>query len=66
MGKELALGLGLATTLPEIGNALNSFLTPIIYEHTQSLGPPLLTSFGFCIVAFVSACIITYLDKRAD
>lgn len=31
LGKELSLALGLATTLPEFGNALNSYLTPIIY-----------------------------------
>ena len=36
-GKELAFALGLAITIPELGNALNSFLTPIIYEKTQSL-----------------------------
>lgn len=30
-GKELALALGIAITFPELGNALNSWLTPLIY-----------------------------------
>lgn len=31
VGKELAFALGLAITVPELGNALNSYLSPIIY-----------------------------------
>lgn len=30
-GKELALALGIAVTFPELGNALNSWLTPLFY-----------------------------------
>lgn len=31
LGKELAFAIGVATTLPELGNALNSVITPIIF-----------------------------------
>lgn len=31
MGKELAFALGLATALPELGNAFNSFFSPLIF-----------------------------------
>lgn len=30
-GRELALALGIAVTFPELGNALNSWLTPLFY-----------------------------------
>lgn len=66
VGKELAFALGLAITFPELGNALNSFLTPIIYDNTQSLGPPLFTSVGVCSISFLCAIWAAYIDKRAD
>lgn len=66
VGKELAFALGLAITFPELGNALNSFLTPIIYDNTQSLGPPLFTSVGVCSISFLCAVWAAYIDKRAD
>jgi MFS family permease len=34
VGQELSFALGLAITLPELGNALNSFVTPLVYEKT--------------------------------
>lgn len=52
--------------MPELGNALNSFATPLIYEETQSLGPPLFTSVGVCSFSFLCALWAAYLDKRAD
>jgi len=33
-GKELSFALGIGITFPELGNALNSYLTPIIYEYS--------------------------------
>lgn len=65
-GKELAFALGLAITIPELGNALNSYLTPIIYEKTNSLGPPLFVSVGVCSVSFLCAVWAAYIDKSAD
>ena len=66
LGKELAFSIGLVTTLPELGSALNSVITPLIYENTQSLGAPLLTSVGLCFIGFLSACGAAYIDKIAD
>jgi MFS family permease len=65
-GKELSFALGIGITCPELGNALNSYLTPIIYEKTGSLGPPLFTSVGFCIVGFICAIFVSRMDKRAE
>lgn len=66
IGMELGLALGMVATLPEFGNALNSYLTPIIYENTQKLAAPLFVSVGLCVVSFIFACLITYLDMKAD
>ena len=32
-GKESALAMGLIMTIPELGSALNSFLSPLFYEN---------------------------------
>jgi hypothetical protein len=60
------MALGLAITVPELGNALNSVVTPIIYEKAQSLGPPLFTSVGVCSFSFLCAVSAALLDKYAD
>jgi hypothetical protein len=62
----LAFALGLAITIPELGNALNSYLTPIIFENINSLGLPLFTSVGICFLSFICAIWAAYLDKAAD
>lgn len=65
-GKELAFALGLAITLPELGNALNSYLSPIIYEKDHNLGAPLFVSVGICCVSSLCAIWAVYLDMKAS
>lgn len=65
-GKELAFALGIAFTFPELGNAFNSLITPLIYQNTQSLGTPLLTSVFVCVISLVCAILAAFLDKKAD
>lgn len=65
-GKELAFALGIAVTFPELGNAFNSWLTPIIYESSGSLGTPLLVSVFICLISLMCAIGAAYIDKKAD
>jgi nitrate/nitrite transporter NarK len=65
-GKELAFALGIAVTFPELGNALNSYLTPLIYESAGNLGTPLLVSVFVCLISLVCALGAAYIDKKAD
>jgi predicted MFS family arabinose efflux permease len=58
--------LGIAVTFPELGNALNSWLTPIIYEKSGSLGTPLLVSVFVCLIGLICALAAAYIDKTAD
>jgi len=62
-GKELAFALGIAITFPELGNALNSWLTPQIVPGT--LGTPLLVSVFFCLISLGCAFLAVYYDKKA-
>lgn len=41
-------------------------MSPLIYEHSQDLGDPLMFSFALCVLGFILACIAAYIDKRAD
>lgn len=34
-GKELSFAMGVGITFPELGNALNSLITPKIYDYYQ-------------------------------
>ncbi len=49
-----------------MGDALNSYLTPLIYEQAQQLGPPMLVSVGWCLLSFLCAVAVAYFDKKAD
>ena len=65
-GKELATALGIILTSPELGNALNSYLTPKIYAGIGTLGAPLFVSVGFCLMSVVCGIILVLIDMRAD
>jgi MFS family permease len=65
-GKELAFAIGIILTSPELGNALNSYLSPLIHEKTHSLGAPLFVSVGFCIISVICGIILVLIDMKAD
>jgi len=65
-GSQQAFALGVGITFPELGNALNSVLTPLIFDSSQNLGDPLLFSFFLTLIGFGIACICAYIDRRAD
>lgn len=58
--------MGIALTSPELGDALNSFLTPRIEEVTNSLGTPILVSALICTLGILCAFLVAFLDKKAD
>lgn len=62
----MAFSIGIATTLPELGNAINSLVTPLIYEHTKNLAAPFYVSVGICCLSFFCACGAAYIDWKAD
>jgi hypothetical protein len=51
-------------TVPEMGSALNSFLSPLIYEVTGKLFWPLFVGVIICIGSFIAAFILAILDKK--
>lgn len=58
--------MGIVITCPELGNALNSYLTPIIYEASDSLGAPLFTSVAICVLGVVGSIFVYRIDKQAE
>jgi len=53
-------------TVPEIASAVNSLLSPILYEHFQELSYPLFFSVFICFFSAICALILIWLDKKAD
>ena len=60
-GKELATSLGLVITLPELGGAVNSFLTPVIYESSQNLSAGFYVGAVFCFISFVCSLALFFI-----
>ena len=46
----LGTAMGLILTVPELAAALNSFLSPYLFEKTHSLELPLLFGLSLCIL----------------
>lgn len=65
-GKQLSFALGIGITFPELGNAFNSYLTPLIYQQSGSLGAPLFTSVGLCLLGFIASIFVYRIDKKAE
>jgi hypothetical protein len=65
-GAELSTAIGIIMTVPEIASALNSLLSPLIYEHYNELSYPLFFSVLVCIFSNFCAIILIVLDRKAD
>ena len=53
-------------TVPEIGSAMNSFFTPLIYDKTDSLAWPLLVSVAICFISLLCSILLAYIDFTAE
>lgn len=53
-------------TVPELAAALNSFVSPLIYDKTGNISYPLFVSVIICIFSLLCAIVLIILDKRAD
>lgn len=65
-GAELSTAIGIIMTVPEIASALNSLLSPQIYEHYQELAYPLFFSVLVCVFSAFCAVVLILLDREAD
>ena len=64
--KELAFAFGLTLSIGRIGSAVNSALTPRIYESTQKIWAPCLFGGGVCIFALLCGLLLSFMDKISD
>lgn len=53
MPTKLGTAMGLILTVPELAAALNSFLSPYLFEKTQSIKIPLLFGLGLCFLVIL-------------
>jgi len=62
-GKELAFAISLSGSTFGIARALNSSLTPMIYERTQNLGSPMMFQTLICLIGTFIAFIMVKWDS---
>ncbi len=58
--------MGVIMTIPELASALNSFVSPMIYDLTDQLSYPLFTSVIICFFSFLSGIVLIVLDRKSD
>lgn len=58
----LGTAMGLILTVPELAAALNSFLSPYLFEQTKSIRTPLLFGLTLCSISFLCGLAMIYID----
>jgi len=66
MGKELSFALGAGLCVARLGSSLCSFLSPKLYNWTESLYAPFLLGTILCVVSCVAVFGLGIVDKKAD
>ncbi|CAD8147015.1 unnamed protein product [Paramecium octaurelia] len=64
--QEMSLAIGLCISIPKIGNALNSLLSPQIYSKYQSLAAPMIVGVGTLIFSFICGIALIYMDYKSE
>ena len=65
-GKELALAIGLNTSVGRIGTALAMFTPVPLVNLTKNIGAPIILSVLLLCIGFVSFIFFSVLDKKID
>ncbi|KAG0281600.1 hypothetical protein BGZ96_001072 [Linnemannia gamsii] len=64
-GKELAMALGINLCIARLGSVLNDIVTPYIWSRSN-VPSAFWGGFVSCIVSFITACILAWLDRRYE
>ena len=65
-GKELSTAIGVIMTVPEVGSALNSLLSPLLFNWSDTITLPLFFSVILCFISFLAAVALVLLDRKAE
>jgi uncharacterized membrane protein (DUF485 family) len=57
---------GLNISVARLGSTLNSIITPMVYDNTNSITDCLIIGIGLCIFSWVSGLILIWMDKESD
>jgi len=60
------MAIGIIMTVPEMGSAFNSLLSPMLYASSGGLALPLFVSSAICGVSLICAIILIFMDSKAD
>ena len=65
-GKEIAFAFGISLCVSRLGSALNSVLSPKLYNISHELYVPLLFGAFLCLFSWLMGLLMNYYDKKAD
>ncbi len=64
--KEMSFAIGLCISVPKIGSAINSLVSPQIVERGGTVADAFLVGGGFIIMSCISGLILMWMDKESD
>lgn len=62
MPQDIGFAVGVVLTVPELATALNSFLSPYLFQESNSLTVPLLFGLTICLFSFFCGLGVIWVD----
>lgn len=66
VGDQQGIALGVVMTIPEVASALNSVLSPYLFDKSHTLALPLLFGFGLCLFSFICGVVMVHFDLELE
>lgn len=63
-GKELSTALGISLCICRLGSSLNSYLSPLLYDSTKSLGSVSLFGLAFLAISLICGFGLIKMDEK--
>lgn len=57
-GKDFDIMIGFCLTVPFLFNSMNSILTAVLYDHTDSMTIPLVVGTGVAAISLLSGFVL--------
>jgi hypothetical protein len=62
----MSFAIGLCISVPKIGSAINSLISPQVVERGGTVADAFLIGVGFIIMSNISGLMLMWMDKESD
>ena len=64
--KEMSLAIGLCISVPKVGSAVNSLISPLVIERGGTVAISMMVGMGFLAFSYLCGLFLIYMDRESD